>query len=257
MRRTVLPLLLSLPLLWPLSSQAAPLSLKMCVFDHPFPPMTLPDGSGQAQELLRRASKLQPVVVENVVLPRFQCMEKLRSGHVDAMLAAFIEERTEYSAYPMKKSEADPARAVGELNFMVSRRQGAKVDWDGKQFTGLGFQPVGTQPGLLHVSRLRQLGAVIDDSGGSPEQVFSMLAQNRVAAVVTQQGEGEILIARKYRGEIEMLPRPFNATPMYLVVNKGFYQKHRAQIDAFWAVLPQVRESADYQQYLQQYPKLK
>lgn len=257
MRRALLPLLLSLPLLSPLLSQAAPLSLKMCVFDHPFPPMTFPDGSGQAQELLRRASKLQPVVVQNVVLPRFQCMERLRTGEVDAMLAAFIEDRTSYSAYPMRRSEADPARAVGELNFMVSRRQGGKVDWDGKRFIGLGRQPVGTQPGLLHVSRLRQLGAVIDDSGDSPEQVFAMLAQNRVAAVVTQQGEGEILIARKYRGEIEMLPRPFVATPMYLVVNKAFYQKNQALIDAYWAVLPQVRQSADYQQYLQQYPKLK
>jgi len=261
MRRTPLSLLLTLslsvPLLSPLACQGAPLPLKMCIFDHPFPPMTFPDGSGQAQELLRRASKLQPVLIQNIVAPRFQCMEQLRTGAVDAMLAAFIEERTAYSAYPMKDASADATHAVGEVNFMVSRRQGGKVDWDGKQFVGLGRQPVGTQPGLLHVSRLRQLGVVIDDSGSSPEQVFAMLAQSRVAAVVTQQGEGELLIAHKFRGEIEMLPRPFDATPVYLVVNKIFYRQHQAQIDAYWAVLPQVRQSPDYQQYLQQYPKTK
>ena len=222
-------------------SQAAPLTLKMCVFDHPFPPMTLPDGSGQAQELLRRASKLQPVTIQSVVKPRFQCMEQLRTGEVDAMLAAFIEDRTSYSAYPMKESQADTSRAVGELNFSVSRRQGGKVDWDGKQFIDLGRQPVGTQPGLLHVSRLRQLNAVIDDSASSPEQVFAMLAQNRVAAVVTQQGEGEQIIARKYRGQIEMLPTPFHVTPMYLIVNKAFYQKHRAQVEAYWDAIQQAK----------------
>jgi hypothetical protein len=47
--------------------------------------------------VLRRASRLQPVQIQTVVAPRFQCMEQLRTGQVDAMLAAFIEERTAYS----------------------------------------------------------------------------------------------------------------------------------------------------------------
>jgi polar amino acid transport system substrate-binding protein len=237
-RHNILSLMLGLPLL----VQAAPLTLKMCVFDHPFPPMTLPDGSGQAQQLLRRASKLQPVTIQSVVMPRFQCMNQLRTGEVDAMLAAFIEDRTSYAAYPMKEAQPDAGRALGELNFSVSRRQGGAVDWDGRQFLNLGRQPVGTQPGLLHVSLLRQLNVVIDDSGSSPEQVMAMLAQNRVAAVVTQQGEGEALIARKYKGQIEMLPKPFQTTPMYLIVNKAVYQKHRAQIDAYWDAIGQARK---------------
>jgi ABC-type amino acid transport substrate-binding protein len=239
MRRLPLSLLLgwllSLPVL------AAPLTLKMCIFDHPFPPMTFPDGSGQAQELLRRASKLQPVQIQHVVKPRFDCMDQLRTGQVDAMLAAFIEDRTSYGAFPMSGSQPDASRAVGELNFSVSRRQGGSVEWDGKHFQGLGRQPVGTQPGLMHVALLRQLNVVIDDSGANPDQVFAMLAQNRVAAVVTQQGEGEALIAAKYRGQIEMLARPFIVTPMYLIVNKAFYQKNQAQVEAYWDAIRQAR----------------
>jgi hypothetical protein len=173
--------------------------VKLCIFDHPFPPLTYPDGSGQAQDVLRRASRLQPVQIQTVVAPRFQCMEQLRTGQVDAMLAAFIEDRTSYSAFPMKDSQPDASRAVGEVNFLVSRRHGGTVDWDGKQFVNLGRQPVGTQPGLLHVSLLRQLNVVIDDSAGSPEQAFAMLAQNRVAAVAA--GRGRAIIARKYKGE--------------------------------------------------------
>ncbi|RZT06266.1 hypothetical protein SAMN05216319_4506 [Duganella sp. CF402] len=237
MRQIAMSLLLGFPLL----AQAAPLELKMCVFDHPFPPLTSPDGSGQAQDVLRRASRLQPVQIQIVVAPRFQCMEQLRTGQVDAMLAAFIEERTSYSAFPMTDSQPDASRAVGELNFSVSRRHGGTVDWDGKQFLNLGRQPVGTQPGLLHVSLLRQLNVVIDDSAGSPEQAFAMLAQNRVAAVVTQQGEGEAIIARKYKGEVDMLPTPLIVTPMYLSVNRNFYQRHQAQVDSYWEAVRQVR----------------
>lgn len=237
MRRMLISLLLGVPLL----ALAAPLELKMCVFDHPFPPLTNPDGSGQAQEILRRASRLQPVQIQTVVAPRFQCMEQVRTGQVHAMLAAFIEDRTSYSAFPLKDSQPDVGRAVGELNFSVSRRRGGSVEWDGKQFVNLGRQPVGTQPGLLHVAMLRQLNVVIDDSAASPEQAFAMLAQNRVAAVVTQQGEGEQIIARKYKGEIEMLPTPLIVTPMYLIVNKAFYHKHQAQIDGYWDAIRQVR----------------
>ena len=236
MRRFLL-LLLAVPC-W---TGAAPLEVKMCIFDHPFPPLTYPDGSGQAQDVLRRASRLQPVQIQPVVAPRFQCMELVRSGQVDAMLAAFIEDRTSYAAFPMHDSQPDASRAVGEVNFSVSRWRGGTVEWDGKQFLNLGRQPVGTQPGLLHVSLLRQLNVVIDDSADSPEQVFAMLAQHRVAAVVTQQGEGEQIIARKYKGEIEMLPTPLIVTPMYLIVNKAFYRKHQPQIEAYWDAVRQVR----------------
>lgn len=237
MRHIAVSLLLGFPLL----AQGAPLDMKLCVFDHPFPPLTYPDGSGQAQDVLRRASQLQPVRIQTVVAPRFECMERLRTGRVDAMLAAFIEDRTAYSAFPMKDSQPDASRAVGELNFSVSRRHGATVDWDGKRFINLGLQPVGTQPGLLHVSLLRQLNVVIDDSAGSPEQAFAMLAQKRVAAVVTQQGEGAAIIAGKYKGEIDMLPTPLIVTPMYLSVNRQFYQRHQARIDGYWDAVRQVR----------------
>lgn len=238
-RKTLVSLLLGFPL-WALAAPPE-LKLKMCIFDQPFPPLTYPDGSGQGQEVLRRASRLQPVAIQTIVAPRFACMEQLRTGQVDAMLAAFIEERAAYAAFPMKDSQPDVSRAVGEVAFAVSRRRGGTVEWDGRQFLNLGQQPVGTQAGMLHVALLRQLNVVIDDSAASTEQAFAMLAQNRVAAVVTHQGEGELIINRKYRGQIEMLPAPLQVTPLYLIVNKAFYQQHQARIDSYWDAVRQVR----------------
>jgi hypothetical protein len=110
------------------------------------------------------------------------------------------------------------------VNFSVSRRHGGTVD--GKQFVNLGRQPVGTQPGLLHV--LRQLNVVIDDSAGSPEQAFAMLAQTAWRRWSRSRARANI-IARKYKGEIDMLPTPLITTPMYLSVNR-VYQRHQAQV---------------------------
>ena len=239
----------------PLPARAAPLDMTVCVFDEPFSPMTFPDGCGQSLELLRRASALQPVAIRQLVAPRSQCMNRLRSGEVDAMLAAFTPERTAYGAYPMKGAQPDPGRGVGELNFSVSRRQGGTVAWDGQRFIGLGRQPVGAQPDLLHMPMLREMNVVIDDSGSSVDQVFAKLAGRRVAAVVTERAEGRELIARKYRGQIEMLPTPFQKTPIYLMVNKAFYQKHQAQIEAYWQAIAHARHTPGFRQFIAEFPR--
>ncbi|USX27689.1 hypothetical protein NHH73_05125 [Oxalobacteraceae bacterium OTU3CINTB1] len=237
------------------SVRAAPLDLTVCVFDQPFSPMTFPDGCGQSLELLRRASALQPVAVRQLVAPRSQCMNRLRNGQVNAMLAAFTPERTAYGAYPMKGAQPDPGRGVGELNFSVFRRQGDTVDWDGQRFIGLGRQPVGAQPDLLHMPMLREMDVVIDDSGSSVDQVFAKLAGKRVAAVVTERDEGGELMARKYRGQIEMLPAPFQKTPIYLIVNKDFYQKHQPQVEAYWQAIAQARLTPGFRQFISEFPK--
>ena len=239
----------------PTPTRAAPLDMTVCVFAEPFSPMTFPDGCGQSLELLRRASALRPVAIRQLVAPRSQCMNRLRSGEVDAMLAAFTPERTAYGAYPMKDGQPDPGRGVGELNFSVSRRQGGTVVWDGQRFIGLGRQPVGAQPDLLHMPVLREMDIVVDESGSSIEQVFAKLAGRRVAAVVTERTDGAELIARKYRGQIEMLPVPFQMTPIYLTVNKVFYQKHQAQIEAYWQAIAQARRTPGFRQFIAEFPR--
>lgn len=239
----------------PSLAQTAPLDMTVCVFDEPFSPMTFPDGCGQSLELLRRASALQPVAIRQLVAPRSQCMNRLRSGEVDATLAAFTPERAAYGAYPMKGAQPDPGRGVGELDFSVSRRRGGTVAWDGRRFIGLGRQPVGTQPDLLHMPMLREMDIVVDDSASSVDQVFAKLAGKRVAAVVTEREEGGELIASKYRGQIEMLPAPFQKTPIYLTVNKAFYQKHQAQIEAYWQAIAQARHTPAFRRFIDEFPR--
>ena len=63
------------------------------------------------------------------------------------------------------------------------------------------------------------------------------------------------LVARHYRGQIEMLPTPFQQTPIYLIVNKTFYQKHQAQIEAYWQAIAQVRHTPGFRQFITEFPK--
>jgi hypothetical protein len=247
MRRATVLLLLCLPLS---VCAAEVLPLRVCTFDRPFPPLTMPDGSGQAQELLRRAARHLPLAVNNVMASRPVCLAQLRSGEVDAMLAAFLPERLEYVAYPMQGEQPDEGAALAVARFMVFRRVDSKVDWDGRRFINLGQQPVGVQPGCVHMPLLRQMGVVLEESSRSTADNLGKLAQNRVAAVIGQDGEGSNAIGQQYRGQVEMLPQPFHQTPMYLAVNRQFYLRHPAQIDAYWAAIRQQRATPEYQQYL-------
>lgn len=256
MRSLVRHVLCSLPIMLLLSfpvlchAADARLALRICTFDQPFAPLTMPDGSGQVQELLRRAARGLPLALGNVMASRPECLSRVRSGEVDATLAAFVPERLECCAYPMQGLHVDDGAALGVLRFMVFRRRDSGLGWDGHRFSNLGLQPVGVQTGFLHNALLRQMGVVLDESSSSTEQNLAKLAQNRVAAVIGMDGEGDTAIAQKYRDQIEMLPDPFNLTPVYLLFNRPFYLAHQKAVDAYWSALRQVRQSADYQQYL-------
>jgi polar amino acid transport system substrate-binding protein len=247
----LLLLLLSLLSLSALAGPAAAMPLRLCIFDRPLPPITMPDGSGQVQELLRRAARTASISIHAIPASRPQCLAQLQSGEVDAMLGAFLPERLAYAAYPMAGDQPDESQAVAQARFMVYRRHGSAVDWDGRHFSNLGRQPVGIQPAFLHAVLLHQMGVVTDEDSRSTADNLAKLVQNRVAAVVALEGEAGAVISAQLSGQVEVLPQPFHVTPMYLVVNRDYYRQHQALVDGYWLSLRQYRLSVDYQQFLQ------
>lgn len=247
MRRLLLPLLLAA------ACDAHALKVRMCTLDHPFPPHTMPDGSGQAQELLRQAAKEEGIAIENTFAPRLRCIAQLKAGEVDALLSAFLPERMEYGAFPMAGAVADPSRAVSVVRFVIYRKKGGKVQWDGTAFTGLDQRPIGLQVGLAVSQRLRQTGVTVDEGAKTIEQNLQKLVAGRVQAVVALEGESQPLIDRVYADRIEVLPRAFDSTPIYLHVHPAYYAENRAAFDKLWNAVRRTRESAPFQQYLKQY----
>jgi len=249
MRRLFLLLLLC-----PLTCLASTLTIRVCVADSPFAPLTMPDGSGQVQELMRRAAHELSLNLDFMLAERPQCLAKVGSAQADATLTAYLPERAQYASYPMQDELPDESRALAVARYMVMRRRGSDLNWDGHQFGNLGQQPVGVQLGCLLGAQLRQMGLVVEDSSSTLAQNLAKLVQNRVAVVIAHEGEGRALIAGPYRGEAEMLPQPFRLTPQYLVFNKRYYALHKERIDAYWDALRRQRLSPAYQQYLQHYP---
>ena len=247
MRRLLLTLLLIA------ACDASALTMRLCMLDHPFPPFTMPDKSGQVDELLRLAASDGGTVIDSTVAPRLRCIAKLKAGEVDALLAAFMPERMVYGVFPMAGAVADEARALGVVRFVIYRKKGGTLQWDGHVFTGTDKRPIGIQTGLAVAPRLRQTGMAVDEGAKSVEQNLQKLVRGRVQAVVAMEGESHPLIAPGLIDELEVLPVAFDSTPIYLQVNPGYYAKNREAVDTLWNAVGRIRASAAFQQYLKRF----
>lgn len=220
---------------------ARALTLRLCTLDHPFPPHTMPDGSGAAQKLLRQAARQEGIAIDNIFAPRLRCIAMLKDGHVDAILSAFLPERLSYGAFPMAGAVADESRSLSEVRFVVYRQKGGTVQWDGAAFSGLDQRPIGIQVGLAVAQRLRQTGVKVDEGAKTIEQNLEKLVWGRVQAMVALEGEAQPMIDRSYAGRIEVLPTPFDATPIYLHVHPAVYAANQAAIEKLWNAVRQLK----------------
>jgi len=235
---------LALLALWAVTGAAHAAPLRLCTIDHPFPPHTNPDGSGQAQILLRRAAQESGFVIENSVAPRLRCIAQMKSGAVDAVFSAYLPDRTAWGVFPMAGAAADPARAVGVMRFIVYRQKGGTLQWDGRAFSGMDQRPVGVQTGLAVATQLREIGVPLDEGAKTIEQNLEKLVRGRVQAVVALEGETQPLIEHDYPGQIEALPKEFSLTPIYLHVRPGYYSQNREAVDKLWNAMRRLREGA-------------
>lgn len=223
------------------SCNAQALKLRLCTLDHPFPPHTMPDGSGQAQVLLRQAATANGIEVENTFAPRLRCINRLKAGEVDAVLSAFLSERMEYGVFPMAGALADESRALGVVRFAIYRQAGGSVQWDGAAFSGLDQRPVGIQVGLAVAQRLRQTGVKVDEGAKTIGQILEKLARGRAQAVVALEGEARPIVEQTLKGQIEMLPKAFDATPIYLHVHPEYFARHRDAVEKLWLAIRRLR----------------
>jgi hypothetical protein len=235
MRRFLLPILLAL------ACDAHALTLRLCTLDQPFPPHTMPDGSGLAQVLLRQAARQEGITIENSFAPRLRCIAQLKSGEVDGLLAAFLPERMEYGVFPMAGAAADETRALSVVRYVVYRQKGGSVQWDGSSFSGLDARPVGLQAGLAVAQRLRQTGVTVDEGAKSIAQNLEKLVRGRLQAVVALEGESQPLVER-LGDQIEKLPKALDANPIYLQVGPAYYAGHREAVEKLWQAVRRLRK---------------
>ncbi|MES2128312.1 MAG: transporter substrate-binding domain-containing protein [Pseudomonadota bacterium] len=244
-----MPLLLALLLLClaPLARAAAPLSI--CFEDVALPPWSTPDGGGLVFTLMQRVESELGEHFKFTAMPWKRCLQELKAGHVDAVLAgAASDERRSFAAFPtLAGGKEDGALSLYEDRVQVFLRVGSGASWDGRTLV-VPDHTVGAPPGYLITGLLRARGYQVRELSKVPADSLRMLADGMVDAAVLAITDGARLIAldARLRGRVAIAAVPYFAVPVYLMVAKTTRAREPRRIEAIWRAIGAVRHSASY-----------
>jgi polar amino acid transport system substrate-binding protein len=223
--------------------------LVMCYEDVAQRPWTTPDNSGLTFELLRRVEKQLGERFVYAAKPWRRCLEELRLGTVDAVIAAADSKpRRSFAAYPLlADGKADPARALFTDTVNVFLRVGGSGSWDGQTLTAP-KQEVAVQSGYLVGSVLRERGYVTRELVKSADDGLRLLASGMFDVAVLQGLEASRLARSdaRFRDRVVQAGPPYRVVEFYLVFNLAAYRSAPQRADAIWRAIAAARKSADY-----------
>lgn len=235
---------------------AAP--LRLCFESATIQPWRTEDGKGLNIELLQQVSQQlnQPFVY--LALPWKRCLASLQANEVDgAFAASFSAERLEIGAYPGGKV-ADPAKRMHTDRYVLLKRKGSAVQWDGKHISHLDG-PVGVQLGYSIGAQLRTWGVAVEEGNQGALALARRLMLGRVGAVAMGGSDATMLMAQpEVATQLEELPLPLTEKPYYLLLSHQLLATQPELAQRIWKTLETVRNSPAYKkqerQALEQMP---
>lgn len=227
--------------------------LLLCFENENIRPWQTQDGTGLNFELLDLVAGKLGIRFRYYATPWKRCLLDVKNNAVAGALdASFKPERLEVGAYPMLpggSSGADPARALHIERYVVLKRRGSAVDWDGIRLLQLG-KPVGAPLGYSVVDDLRRIGVVVDDGSHTTTDVVQKLRLARIDAAVLLHGEVNARFAEDaaLARELEILPRPFTEKPYYLLLSHRFVRSNPELAARIWAGIARERATPAWQE---------
>ena len=242
----VVPVLAAWCMLAP-AQAAAPGGVTLCFERQEVPPWRTLDGGGLNFELLAEVSKRTGVRFDFQSMPWKRCLEQLKSNQVDGAFAvSFNPERMELGAYP-GGAKADPSQRMHIDRYVLVRRRGSRLDWDGKRFHNLDGR-IGVQLGYSVADFLRSRHVPVDEGSQRSDELAQKLLAGRLAGAALGGGDAKRLMRGPLGARLDMLPVPLIEKPYYLVLSRAFVAKQPQLAARLWDAIEQGRTSPAYRQ---------
>ena len=208
------------------------------------------DGKGLNFELLAEVARRLGIAFDYQSMPWKRCLAQLQANEVDgAFAASFSRERLALGVYPGAAADgeqADPARRMHMDTYLLVRRKGSRVDWDGKRFTGLDGR-VGVQLGYSVADFLRAHNILVDEGSQRYDELAEKLVAGRLAAAAVGGGVALRLKDLPFADQLEVRPVPLIEKPYYLVLSHDFARRDAALARRIWQTIEEVRNTPAYQ----------
>ncbi|MBL8470953.1 MAG: transporter substrate-binding domain-containing protein [Rhodocyclaceae bacterium] len=223
-------------------------TLALCVEKADVRPWRTQDGGGLNIDLLNRVAGNLGLRFDYRGMPWKRCLAELKANAVaGAIGASFKADRLELAVYP-GGNPPDASKRLNVDRYVVLRRKGAKVDWDGKAFSYLDGA-VGIQLGYSVGDQLRAMGVKVDEGTQKGAELLHKLAAGRLAAAAMLDGEAVFVLDTNpaLAAEIQILPQPLVEKPYFLVFSHEFARSQADLAGRIWQAIATVRNSAEYQ----------
>jgi len=232
-----------------LAAQAqAQASLSLCHEDAENFPWVLSGGrQGYAQLMMAEVAKQAQLTIKLHPMPWKQCLEAVKDGSMNGAIAgSYSKERTEFAVYPMEGVQPDTTRRMYNASYAIYRHKNHPVAWDGKELKLSGL--MGAQAGFSVVAQLKELGAQVEDSTKSADEVLRRVAEGRYRAGVVSINEGQASLAQDatLRANLVRVDPPMSEKAYYAFFNKDFAARNELTTRLIWSGIKIVRNNPSF-----------
>ena len=214
----------------------------------PIPPFINPPDSeghrsaGSAIDLVSQAASVLGCSIHWQPLPNMRVFHLLSNNQIDgAILYSWNPERDQLYIYPKRDGKVDSERRIATLNYVLYRKKGSTLQWDGLTYTQLSC-PIGFNEGWSIGADLDHHGVMVE-SAKDAEQNLKKLEKGRICGYATLEEAGDSAIAHYPGALFEKLSVPFSRKEYYLLFNQTFYRNHSQQIETLWSQIGKLRDS--------------
>jgi polar amino acid transport system substrate-binding protein len=231
------------------SFAAGPAAIPLCFERQEVLPWRTLDNGGLNFELLGEVARRLGVVFDYQSMPWKRCLAQVKANQVSGAFAvSFSRERLVLGAYPGvhgDQGQADPARRMHVDRYVLVRRQGTRVDWDGKRFANVDGR-IGFQLGYSVGDFLRAQNVPVDEGSQKADELVEKLLAGRLVAAALGGGDAVRIMHTPLARQIDVLPAPLIEKPYYLVLSHAFVARHPELAQRIWKTIEEVRTSPAY-----------
>lgn len=228
----------------PLAAQAKD-TITLCYERVEVLPWRTLDQHGLNFELLNEVARRLAIRFDYESMPWKRCLAQLKANEVGGAFAvSFSRDRLDVGAYP-GGATPDVSRRMHVDRYVLLRRKGSKVDWDGKQFHHLDGA-VGVQLGYSVGDFLRGQHVQVDEGSQRAGELAQKLIAGRLAGAAVGGGDAVVLMNGPLASQLEVAPVPLIEKPYFLILSRALVESNPQLADRIWKTVEEVRTSAAY-----------
>jgi polar amino acid transport system substrate-binding protein len=202
-------------------------------------------GGGLNFVLLKMVEQRLDIHFDFQSIPWKRCLAQLKANSVDGAFAvSYKPDRRELGEYPGGQ-QVDASKRMHIDRYVVIRRKGSKVDWDGKSFQNLDGA-IGFQLGYSVGDVLRAQNLEVDEGSQRADELARKLIAGRLAAAAVGGSDANSLMRGPLAPQLEQLPVPIVEKPYFLIMSHAMAASRPQLAERIWRAIEEARNSTAY-----------